>query len=433
MSVDETKVTEIMAMGYTREQAIQALRVSLSDERQAVEFLLISDESKRNLLGALNDHEDSFSLREDDAHLGASPSPSSAGQYQGHSHSHAITSTGTGTSPGTGHHNSNNNRNSNNNHNRNHNHSEEQEHNIGEVVQMGYSRQSAFDALRIAHGDVTQAVSFLLMGESRNGFITNEELNDAALAGALQQQRGEPSAATTTTASASASASATSLGRRTSLLHMPANIPKMVATHKSILTYPRGGTPASPFCSCLAASKFLRGGTVHSEFLDDVLQSGVDMMIRETETNGPLDSWGVDLVLQHCGRQFLGITAVIDERKDEPKQGVFLDHDLRHTLGIGKLLATCRNEQTGSNWSVLILETSSSLETFCICLPAKGSSNKFWYFDHKPRTIFRVPGAHARVHASMQLMVESLEHIFSSIAGNEEYQSFAVYTIQKVN
>lgn len=394
MSVDETKVTEITSMGYTREQGIQALRVSQGNAEHAVEFLLISDESKRELLGALDGHDDSFSFRGDDGHLGASSSAS-----QGHNH--ASTSI---PIPSTRQH--------------HHNHSEEQEHNLGEIIQMGYCRKSALNALRIADGELTQAVSFLLMGESRNGFITNEELNDGALAGALQQQGGEPSTSTSTSSS----------GRRTSLLHMPANIPKMVATYKSIFTYPRGGTPASPFCSGVAASKFLRGGTVHSEFLDDVLHSGVDMMIREN----PLDSWGVDLVLQHCGRQFLGITAVIDERKDEPKQGVFLTHDLHHTLGIRKLLATCRNEQTGSNWSVLILETSS-LETFCICLPPKGSSNKFWYFDHKPRTIFRVPGAYARVHVSMQLMVESLERILSCNAVNEEYQSFAVYTIQKVD
>jgi hypothetical protein len=410
MSFDETKVTEILSMGYTRELAIQALRVAQGDAEQAMEFLLISDESRRELLGALESHEDSFCLRDDDDHLRAS---SSAGPGPGQSH--ASTNTASTPTPTTGQH------------NHSHNHSEELEHNVGEIIQMGYGRQSAFDALRIAHGDVTQAVSFLLMGESRNGFIANEELNDAALAGALQQQGGGQSTATTAAATTSPS------GRNASLLHMPANIPKMVATHKSILTYPRGGNPASPFCSCVAASKFLRGGTVHSEFLDDVLHSGVDMMIRETETNGPLNSWGVDLVLQHCGRQFLGITAVIDEHKDQPKQGVFLAHDLHHTLGIGKLLATCRNEQTGSNWSVLILETSSSLETFCICLPPKGSLNKFWYFDHKPRTIFRVPGAHARVHASMQLMVASLERIFSTNAVNEEYQSFAVYTIQKVD
>ena len=52
--------------------------------------------------------------------------------------------------------------------------------------------------------------------------------------------------------------------------------------------------------------------------------------------------------------------------------------------------------------------------------------------DRRYRSVFRVPGAYARVHISMLSLVESLETIFKTSYTGEDFRSFQLYTIEKV-
>ena len=150
----------------------------------------------------------------------------------------------------------------------------------------------------------------------------------------------------------------------------------------------------------------------------------------------------------------LGVAAA--EIEENPKQGVFLESELSHPWGIRKTLAKCRNEQKGREWQILIMESVSmrSRECVCVCLPPKGSMNKFWCLDLKPRACFRAPpGAYARAHTNMVQLVESLEGIMKCMikdsAGDRhrqpkqfyafgmtehpdgDHEPFSVYTVKK--
>ena len=111
-----------------------------------------------------------------------------------------------------------------------------------------------------------------------------------------------------------------------------------------------------------------------------------------------------------------------------------MKHDLQHQLGVRKLLAKCRNEQP-EGWQVLLLQLKA--DCFTICLPPKGTKNKFWYLDFVPRGKFRVPGAYARVHSSLLQMEESLEAVFTDICDrqeiNKESASFVLYSVIPLN
>jgi hypothetical protein len=246
------------------------------------------------------------------------------------------------------------------------------------------------------------------MGESKAGFMVEEE--DTALARALQESelreaKQRPESAMYHPNSMNSSSIA----------------PKMVVT-QSFLTTPG----ASPFCTCVAASRFLTGGVVTSEFLNSILQGGIEMF-RKTSGNSDYD---VQKVLKKFGKKELGIEAIIHGDL-EPKVGIFMEHDLHHTMGLRSLLTQCRNEQP-VGWQVLLLE--SQFESFCICLPPKGTKNKFWYLDFTPRAQFRVPGAYARVHGSLLQLEESLESIFTHLTQYQSkgHESFSVCKIKKL-
>jgi hypothetical protein len=347
MATYEGKLTDLMDMGYPREQARRALDISDGDLEQAIGFLLMGDESQRGFdVGSLM--EDSFR-----------GSLLSASGLSGRSSPSALIG---GTVAG----------------------GLVDEDAVREIMLMGYSKQLATEALNISGGDIDQAVSFLLMGESKSGFLITErprsdsEDADVALAAALQREELE-------NMQSSQPSTHVAPPQRSATFSNPANNPRMVATNGSVESFP-SSIPATHFCSCVFASQFLRGGTVNSAFLDSALRAGVDMMQREQDSgqyNVANNDWSVGHILKYCGKQYLGITAVYDERKEEPKQGVFSVHDLQHSLGIRKLLATCRNEQAGRMWHVLVLDSTD--QSFCICLPPKGSANKFWYFDAKKR------------------------------------------------
>ena len=374
MATYNAKLTDLMAMGYGREQATKALDISDGDVEQAIGFLLLGDESQRgfdvgsiledSFRGSLrltsgfpSDSSSSFSARERRSHAGGSSTCDTSSVV---SSSAALTTI-------------------------------DEDYSIREIMKMGYTKQLASEALSISGGDLNQAVSFLLMGESKSGFLITErqrsdsEDADAALATALQREELEQMQSPPIVASIPAPAlSVQDTSAATRLPADPANNPRMVATRRSVDSFPTNPSSTIRFVSCVFASQFLRGGTVNSSFLDSALRAGFDMMQREQQSesnNG--DDWSIGKILQTCGKLFLGIATIVDERRDEPKQGVFINHDLSHSLGIRKILATCRNEQKGTKWQVLVLDSGD--QSFCICLPPKGSANKFWYFDAKKR------------------------------------------------
>lgn len=386
-------VDELMAMGYSEVQADKALEIAQGDLEQAVGFLLMGEQSRAGFDYVNASFSQGTFVRDPSINLGTigeidvaetglkSPPPPS-GNNLGASSS-----------------------------------SKQQE-----LMNMGYTSDQAEQALQVAKGDLDQAVNFLLMGESRAGFVVDVETSvslednnnhrqndhdgDLALAAALQQaeiqeQQQRPE-----------SAMYHSTGMRSN-----ANVPKMVAT-QSFLTIPGAG----PFCTCMAASKFLNGGVMTSEGLNTMLQGGTELY-RKTSGNS---EYSIDKVLKKFGKSHLQITG-----EDEPTDGVFMEHDLKHDTGLRKLLAQCRIEQQ-TGWGVILMETKN--DSFCICLPPKGSKNKFWYFDFVPRPIFRVPGAYARVHSSLLSLEESLESILKKVAQTQEkeFVSFSLYTIHKL-
>jgi Holliday junction resolvasome RuvABC DNA-binding subunit len=215
------------------------------------------------------------------------------------------------------------------------------------------------------------------------------------------------------------------------------NVPRMVVTNVSILNVVINDSTrdaVSVFCAVMAASKFYQGGKVNSDFLNSIVDEGISLCARvdeEHNATGPShavssninnnarwathESWSVLRVLVTTGSD-LGIAAA--EMDENPKQGFFLESDLEHPFGVRKVLAKCRNEQRGTEWQIIILETTSSSGRDCvtICLPPKGSTNKFWCLDVQPRCCFRAPpGAYARAHSNMMQLVESLEGILKSI------------------
>ena len=260
-----------------------------------------------------------------------------------------------------------------------------------------------------------------------------------------------------------------------SVANVNPNTPRMVVATSSLLTVPvpeGAQATAGVFCAVVAAAKFLNGGKVNADFLNSIMHEGVFFCAEalreqnpEQQTHGhPTnagspreirpDEWSVLRVLVRYGGQ-LGVAAA--EMEENPKQGVFLEKELNHPWGIRKLLAKCRNEQKGRDWQILILETGSirSRDCVCVCLPPKGTMNKFWCLDMKPRACFRAPlGAYARAHTNMMQLVESLEGILKSMLSegmedrrkhpkqfyafgvgehpDGDHEPFSLYTLRKV-
>jgi hypothetical protein len=93
-------------------------------------------------------------------------------------------------------------------------------------------------------------------------------------------------------------------------------------------------------------------------------------------------------------------------------------------------MATCRNQQE-AGWQIILVELKNDF--FCICLPPKGSANKFWFLDFCSRVVVRTPGAYALVHNSLLQLEETMEAIFKSIGQNNEvdYIPFTLYRVKK--
>jgi hypothetical protein len=391
MSENARSLTDLMAMGYTRDQCTQALKVAFGDVEQAAGFLMLTD-STRNLFTSQDSFrltaQDSFRLNEDSFLQSYAPVPT-RNALTSHTSRNGAGASRVGAV------------------------SVEGPPEMQEMISMGYTSSQAMNALKVSDGDVNQAVAYLLMGESKIGFdcdVVDDCYTPAA------PPRADPN-------------------RRINALDLqnnPNQIPKMVATAQSLYTIPRG-TEAGAFCATVACSKFLKGGTVDSAFLESVLHLGVAMFTQATQQGRAalsMNGWTAESVLEHYGAPmgFLPVPVHM------AKHGVFSPNELEQpsSLGIRKLLGECRNEQLGNTWTPLILETSE--DCICILLPAKGTTKKFWYIDCKPRTCFRVPGAYARVHFSMMQLVESLEQCLVASTqgdgGGTFNGSFSLYALR---
>ena len=148
-------------MGYSEDQAKRALQVTGDDVEQAVGYLLMesttqadfptaSPESTRQRLDASSGRIPDFPIMEDGPLGPSAAAASKPGAF-------AVV-----------------------------------DDKLDGLIDMGYSREEASKALTVANGDMEQAVSFLLMGESRAGFMLDLESSfgledDAAMAKALQE------------------------------------------------------------------------------------------------------------------------------------------------------------------------------------------------------------------------------------------------------
>lgn len=307
-----------------------------------------------------------------------------------------------------------------------------------QLVMMGYTRNSAIHALRVAEGDLEQAVNFLLMQNSRQGLLldvehfgsertlrssvsTTTRSSDVASDVAVASNHS-PFAVRRTTDCIPAQAPP-SIPRISPAAHNPLPYsgpkPKIVST-RTFLSVPGAG----PFCVCFAASRFLTGGVVDAPFLDGVMESGIELYRRLNYRRLTIGT-----ILQMYGRSHVGILFV-NNGEEDPKRGLHTDTNLQHEKSIRRLMAICRNEQE-AGWQIILLELQN--DSFCACLPPKGSGNKFWFFDFGHRHNVRTSGAYALVHNSLLQMEETIEAIVGSIGRSDEvdHVPFALYRIKE--
>ena len=418
----KSSVEELVSMGYTKAQATQALKVAGGDLEQAVGFLCLGEASQSGFNHSFNVTNAEDLDQKPPARL-KDPPPSSVAPAPAPPVAAAVSSSPPNSRA------------------------------VQDLVAMGYEENRARQALHVAHGDMDQAVSFLLMGESRLNFITEESVedggikpmqkidsggssddnaDDAALAARLQQEEIDQRASAAFQQQDNMNGTgpvdrkppgsceaAESEQYHATTMNNQKDAPKMVATESRLMT-----PGAAPYCACVAAARFLTGGVVTSAFLNSILGGGVELYRKGDEDGSP--NLNVSEVLDRYGRSHLGIVS-----GNEPKGGFYVDNDLKHETGIRRLLTDCRNEQR-EGWSVIIMELE--MDSFLICLPPKGSKNKFWYIDFSPRTQFRVPGAYARVHSTLLQMQESIESIFHTLIKNRgtDIESFTLYKIQRL-
>lgn len=370
-----------MAMGYTREKASRALAVTEGDLEQAVGYLLLGDS---DAFQGVASGEGTFGLSEDTV---TTPLDNDVkpGAYRMNKDDLCVV-----------------------------------------IMDMGYSRGAAMEALEASGGNLDGAVDFLLSGGShlqlavrRSNSVTIN--NDAAMAALLQEEemKAAKGALTARSPIVPEPVPDSTMYHATSVRN-EVDAPRMVLSTSFLNT-----EGAGPFCACAAARDFLGGGIMTADFLDDILQYGTELFRK---------SHGVDMnvaqVLEKYGSSHLNLEA--DTTGGWPKEGVYRKDHLNDPMGLRKLLAACRNEQP-AGWRVLILEVGP-LENICLALPPKGSTNKFWYIDCYPRPCFRATGAHARVHTTLLQLGESLEKLLdglmSTTKGNHE--TFRIHVIKKV-
>ncbi|KAL3921851.1 MAG: hypothetical protein SGILL_002525 [Bacillariaceae sp.] len=409
----DNKLQQLMAMGYKETQCAKALRIAQGDLDQAVGYLLLGEQSQQAF---------DFSARElicedfNSPLLTAPNSNDSAVDLLGSSLPEGdldvdvVGITEPQSSFGAA--------------------SPEDQ-----LVMMGFGRNQALHALRVSDGDVEQAIGFLSMGDSRQGFLVdmerfssegtlrNSSVTPSSISSSDAAHRTMPGTEDFIVAGSMSIPMATAMPAATTTSNpLPSTgpKPKIVAT-RGFLSVPGAG----PFCACYAASRFLKGGVVTAPFLNDIMESGIELYRKKNENGVSIEN-----VLRLYGKSHLGIQA-IKSCEEDPKRGVFLDDDVQNDTGIRKLMATCRNEQE-AGWQTILVGLQNDF--FCVCLPPKGSSNKFWFLDFCRRTSVQTPGAYALVHSSLLQLEETMEAVFQNIGRRDEvdYVPFTLYRIKKI-
>jgi hypothetical protein len=260
-----------------------------------------------------------------------------------------------------------------------------QEDAVAMLTAMGFEASQASEALTICGGNVEQAANYLLTG------------------GVVSQQ-GQGS-----NARADHSVSSSQTETRT--------------VHSSMSQYTvTQGRSACTCISLVAAEKFLQNcnaGTdpvqaVSSELLQDVVTSGVAAYQRlqsssQSTGTSSVEHLSAEEVLQAGAFPSLVLTGGI-------RQGILSHDDASNPQGLRQQLTDC---QSATGWTcVLITKTP---ETVLVCLPptanassaSTSSDNSFLLLDSHPRPHqFDAAGSYARIHNSMQGLVQSLSIIF---------------------
>ena len=329
-----------------------------------------------------------------------------------------------------------------------------------EITNMGYSRAMAQEALSFSGGDLDQALNYLLLvcresssphGTSRTPWEAFQRSdsetaildNDATMAARLQvEEISAARAAATAVATNGGGGPRTTTTRRLAptgpAIVSPPAPPESAMYHSTTIRNESDGPRmvssrsfldvdgAGPFCVCITASRFLDGGVVTAEFLNEILQAGTELFRKTSNTE-----MNVSRVLQKYGKSSIGIE--VDLTGGSPKAGVHLTCDHNHAMGLRTLLAECRNSQP-AGWQALILEVGPSFEHICIGLPPKGSRNKFWYIDCRPRPCLGASGAHARVHSTLLQLTETLETMMTEPlrTSSRRHENFRIHVVKKV-
>jgi len=451
------KVDELVAMGYSPKQAEQALAIAEGDLEQAVGFLMMEESGRINFEGV------DAGVPSGIAAGAAPPLPRAAARAPVTTVPVTVTVPATAptvvaldggpippprtresvirpgaTKPGA--------------------YAVETD-NVVEITNMGYSRAMAQEALHFSGGDLEQALNYLLLAcresvsnDSRapwEAFRRSDSATavldaDATMAARLQVE--EMRAAARAAGMPPGTAVAAHGGRPTAplLAHgVPALVsplPESAMYHTTTLRNEADGPRmvssqsflnvdgAGPFCVCVTASRFLDGGVVTAAFLNEILQAGTELFRKTSNTD-----MNVTRVLQKYGKSTIGIEVDLTAAGGSTKSGVHLTKDHTHAMGIRKLLADCRNSQP-AGWQALILEVGHSFEHICIGLPPKGSRNKFWYIDCRPRQSLGASGAHARVHSTLLQLTETLEATMTEplYASGRCHETFRIHIVKKI-
>jgi hypothetical protein len=422
-------IQQIIAMGYSEAEAVQALNVAGGDMEQAVGFLLLSASSRGAFenVSTIPDAKPPAQPRPEptpDAMLSGFRVPNAADVFENPSYlrepsladinvpmTNLSSMISEMTMPSFG------------STNRGDSGGGVNEKKVDELVEMGYPVEEAHQALRVSDGDIDQAVGFLLMGnasrmlffaEVTESFSIGQDDDDAKLAATLYLQQEEERLRLQVEQHHKQRPESAMYNA----LHKGGgkNLPKMVITNMGV-----NQEGVAPFCTCVAAINFLDGGMVNASYLDSILQKGLELFKKAGEKT----DYNVEKVMMKFGKSpNLGLIA------PKTKVGVFKPEDLQDERGLRKLLLNIRNEQP-VGWQVIILEVDDN--SFCICLPPKGTANKFWIIDLLARSEFKTKGAYARVHTSLLQLEESLEYVLK-IKGRKarkESQKMSLHVVTK--
>jgi hypothetical protein len=284
-----------------------------------------------------------------------------------------------------------------------------QEDAVAMLTAMGFEASQATEALKICGGNIEQAANYLLTGG-----VVSQGNNNA---------RG---------AASDHSSSETQI--------------RMVHSSMSQYTVNQGKSA----CTCISlvtAEKFLENSNtkdpvqaVSSELLKDIITSGVAayQRLQSSSAGSSVEHLSAEEVLEAGAFPALSLQGGI-------RQGILSHDDANNPQGLLQQLTDCRS---ATGWTcVLITKTP---ETVLVCLPPSSTNNAsaatdasstehFVLLDSHPRPQqFGAQGSYARIHDSMQGLVQSLSGIFPVTDLGPDipemmaimYNSFDLYPLQ---